>query len=289
MENEQVEQLIVAPTNDFLSFVPEDYREQSYVQDIAKAEDPHKELWTKFTGMQEALKTQPAGMPSLDAPPEQWEQWANAVAPKDVAVYGDLKPQLGEDKAHLKEVLDQIYEPQAMSGILETARKVGVQPYQLKAIVDTFTNQQLATAEQFVAQQHSTVEDYNKEFDTICQQKFGMDREKIVREGFDFLAKVDASMAQRANNLPNEQLADLAALAYTLKQKYGKEDHISSQGSTASPTSGHDVNTLKATISQKMSSEEYRNGFHPGNTQAIKEVRALSEQLSRLTQPRKGY
>jgi len=278
-----------APINDFMSFVPEEYHSNESVIEISRAEDPHKELWTKFNGMQESLKSQPAGMPSQDSPKEDWERWSTAVAPKDISAYGNIKPTLPEDKAHLQQFMDPVYDKQVVDQVLDTARQLGIQPYQMQGLMNKFNELQLGAADTFFNQNKEQMDNYNKEFDAICSQKFGSNRDRIVREGFDFLAKTDPEMAKRANNLPNEQLADLAALAYSMKQKYGREDSISSVGSTSQPGSGHDSNSLKAAISEKMNEEAYKNTFHPGHHQAVKEMRALSEQLGRLTNPTKGF
>src|SRR4051812_473404 len=85
---------------EFLSSVPEQYRNETFVQDLVRSEDPTTELWTKFAGMQAALQVQPGGMPSVEVAAEEWDKWASAVAPKDISLYGDVKPTLAEDKGY---------------------------------------------------------------------------------------------------------------------------------------------------------------------------------------------
>ncbi len=83
-------------------------------------------------------------------------------------------------------------------------------------------------------------------------------------------------------------MATVAALAYNLKQKYGLEDKLPGAGSLYTGGGG-DIVSLKADIGAKMNSPEYQNAFSPGHNRVVDEVKTLSSQLARLTQPRKGY
>jgi hypothetical protein len=276
-------------SDSFLSSVPEEYRNADYVTDIARAEDPTKDLWTKFSGMHSALKQQPGGMPSIEASTEEWAKWSEAVAPKDVSAYGDLKPQLGDTQADIKELLDPVYSPEVMQTVMENARQLGIQPHQLKGLVDTFNQLQVGAAEQYIQDQQQVKAENDKQFDDFCAKQFGRDRDKIVNEGFTFITQnVTPDLAARVNGLPNEALATVAALAYNLKQKYGVEDKLPGANSMYSGGGG-DIVSLKAEIGEKMNSPEHRNAFDPKHDQVVREVRELSTQLARLTQPRKGY
>lgn len=277
------------PGNEFLSSVPEQYHQESFVQDLVRSEDPTTELWTKFAGMHSALQTQPGGMPAIDAAPEEWAKWSEIVAPKDVSLYGSLKPEIGEDKSYLKELLDPVYTPEIMNTVMEGARQLGVQPHQLKGLVDTFNKLQVNAAEDYYQAQTQAKQEYDKQFDDFCSKQFGKDREKIVGEGFNFIAaNVTPELATHVNNLPNEALATVAALAYNLKQKYGVEDKLP-QADSLYTGGGGDIVSLKAAIGEKMNSKEYQNAFDSRHNQAVNDVKTLSAQLARLTQPRKGY
>jgi hypothetical protein len=298
MSDEMIQETVESPSvessggggsDSFLSSIPEQYRTESFAQDISRAEDPTQDLWTKFAGMHSALQVQPGGMPSIDAPAEDWAKWSETVAPKDVSVYGSLKPELGADKEYLKELLDPVYSPEIMNTVMENARQLGVQPHQLKGLVDTFNRLQLGAAEDYHQAMQQQKQEYNTQFDDFCAKQFGKDREKIVGEGFNFItANVSPELATHVNNLPNEALATVAALAYNLKQKYGVEDKIPGASSIYSGGGG-DIVSLKASIGDKMNSPEYQNAFSAGHQRAVDEVKSLSGQLARLTQPRKGY
>lgn len=285
-----IEAPVVASQSDsFIAGVPEEYRNESFVHDISRAEDPTKDLWTKFAGMQSALQQQPGGMPALDAPSEAWAKWSEAVAPKDISVYGDIKPSIPEEKSYLNELLDPVYTPEVATTVLDAARKLGVQPYQMKGLLDTFNGLQVGAAEQYHQAQEQAKQEYNQQFDDFCAKQFGKDREKIVGEGFNFIAaNVSQDLATHVNNLPNEALATVAALAYNLKQKYGVEDKLPGTGSMYTGGGG-DTTSLKAAIGEKMSSPAYSNAFDAQHNRTVEEVKQLSAQLARLTQPRKGY
>lgn len=287
--NPEAQVIIPGQSDSFLSSIPEQYRGESYAQDISRAEDPTQDLWSKFAGMQAALQVQPGGMPSLDAPPEDWAKWTEAVAPKDVSVYGDFKPQLAEGQEHLKELLDPVYTPEVMTTIKEAARQAGVQPHQMKGLIDTFNKLQVNAAQDYMQAQEQAKTEYNQQFDDFCAKQFGKDREKIVGEGFNFIAQnVSPDLAKHVNDLPNEALATVAALAYNLKQKYGMEDRLPGADSLYTGGGG-DITSLKSAIGEKMNSPEYQNAFDARHGQAVADVKGLSAQLARLTQPRKGY
>lgn len=276
-------------SDSFIAGVPEEYRNESFVHDISRAEDPTKDLWTKFAGMQSALQQQPGGMPSLDAPPEAWAKWSEAVAPKDISVYGDIKPIIPEEKAFLNELLEPVYSPEVTTKILDAARQLGVQPWQMKGLTGIFNELQVGAAEQYHMAQQQAKQEQDQQFDDFCAKQFGKDRERIIGEGFDFIAQnVGPELVEHVNNLPNEALATVAALAHTLKTKYGKEDKLPGPGSMYTGGGG-DIVSLKAAIGDKMNSPAYSNAFDALHNQTVAEVKQLSAQLARLTQPRKGY
>lgn len=290
LETPQIEAPLASNLSDsFMAGVPEEYRNESFVHDISRAEDPTKELWTKFAGMQSALQQQPSGMPALDAPVEAWTKWSEAVAPKDISVYGDIKPTIPEEKAFLNELLEPVYSPEITAKVLDTARQFGVQPWQMKGLIDTFNGLQVNAAEQYHMAQEQAKQVQDQQFDDFCAKQFGKDRERIIGEGFDFIAKnVGPELVEHVNNLPNEALATVAALAHTLKQKYGKEDTLPGTGSMYTGGGG-DIISLKSAIGEKMNSPAYSNAFDALHQQTVAEVKQLSAQLARLTQPRKGY
>lgn len=287
-------------SDSFLSSIPETYRNADYTTDILRSENPTEALWSKFHGMHESLKTQPAGMPALDAPAEEWSKWTTAVAPKDTSVYGDIKPTLPEEKAHLKDALESLYSPELLNPVLEAARAVGIQPYQFKAIADAFNNNQISQAEAFMqatqaaqtskeAADIAAKEKLDVDFDNYCTQKFGNQRQEIVGSGFEFLAKhVDPVLADSIKSLPNQQLAALAMFAFNVKNKYEKEDRLPNADGGVGFT-GNGEKELKATINEVMSSDAYSNPFHAGHDEAQGKIKNLSAQLARITQPRKGY
>jgi hypothetical protein len=284
----------------FLSSIPESYRSSDYATDILRSENPSEALWSKFHGMHESLKTQPTGMPSIDAPAEEWSKWTTQVAPKDTTVYGDVKPILSEDKAHLKEVMEQLYSPDLLNPVMEAARVAGVQPYQFKAIVDAFNNNQIGQAEAYLqsaeqaklSKENADLEAKNKldaDFDNYCTQKFGNTRQTVVGSGFEFLAKhVDPVLADSIKNLPNDALAAVAMFAHNVKTKYEKEDRLPNADGGVGFT-GNGEKELKSTINDVMSSEAYSNPFHAGHDEAQAKIKNLSSQLARITQPRRGY
>jgi predicted ABC-type transport system involved in lysophospholipase L1 biosynthesis ATPase subunit len=155
--------------------------------------------------------------------------------------------------------------------------------------MEVFNGLQVQAAEEYYNAQVEAKQSYDKQFDDFCSKQFGKDREKIVGEGFNFIAQnVTSDLVEHVNNLPNEALATVAALAYNLKQKYGVEDRLP-QADPMLSGGGNDMISLKQAIGDKMNSPEYSNAFHARHSHAVREVQALSEQLAKLTQPRRGY
>jgi hypothetical protein len=262
--------------------------------------DPNRAVWDRLHTMHETLQTQPGGMPSLDAPVEDWQRWTQTVAPKDISVYGDLKPTLTEEQAHLKDVVEQVYQPDFLNTITEAARQVGVQPFQMKALMDAYNNIELKVAEQYLTSQQQQAQlteqqkieaeaKLNKDFDDYCLQKFGTEREKIVGTGFDFLAKnVDKEMVDAVNALPNEALATVAALAYQMKQKYEKEDRLPNAGAMYTGE-GDSHLEIKNKINDLVNSKAFSDFRDPAHELTMTQVTQLSTQLARLEKPRAKY
>lgn len=279
---------IVSTSTSFIDTVPEEYRSREYTTSISQAENPQDALWKHLDGLETAMATRPGGIPADDAPDEAWAAWAQLIAPSDISAYGDLKPVLSEEQAHLKEVIDASYQPELLSKVLEAARSEGVLPRQFKSIINVFNNAQLEMANNFLQEQERQVAQLNHDFDKQFAIEFGNDKDKVIAEGKNFLKdNVSANMKQHVDALSNEALMLVAGLAYNAKQKYGREDTIP-QGGSASNLANDEI-TLKAEIQKAMCDPDYENPLSPRHQQAFDNVRNLSERLSKITQPNRGY
>lgn len=269
----------VIADNPFLSAIPIEYRETPWVQNILKSENPQEETWKQFANLQQTLGKRPGGMPHDDAPQEEWDRWAAAVAPKDISAYGDIKPQLPEDKAHLQPILEEGYPPELIVKVLESFRKYGVPKPAVKEAVGILNEFNISMAENLHQRILQEDGDKEEEFKKIFAEQFGpkyLDNE--YKAGVEFVRQhVPPKLAPYLDRLPNEALAIISGLAYAAKQKYGKEDTIPS-GNGAYVI--EDVASLKQTMDKAMSEEAYRNPMHPSHEAQKRKVAELATRLA---------
>lgn len=281
---------IVAPVNDFASSIPEEYHSEAYVQNLLQSENPQQELWKQFSGLQKAIGQRPGGMPSDDAPDDDWEKWTAAVAPKDISVYGDIKPILTEDQSHLKDMIEASYTPEFTATILEAFRKEGIPARSVKNLVNVFNQGQLQAAQQFSEQAQQETAKLDKQFDEMMSTTFGQDKAKVLEVGSKFIKEhIPPALQQSLQSRPNDELVTLAAAIYKLHNTYGKEDKLPTGGGQG--YAQNDEISLKAAIETAMTEENgaYANPMDAKHSAQVAKVKGLCDQLSKLTKPRGSY
>lgn len=265
------------------SYVPPEYKDAAYVQGILKSENPTAELWKQFAGLQQVLGRRPAGMPADDAPDEVWQRWAEAVAPKDVSAYGTITPELPEDKTHLKDLLGSAYSPELLRSVTEAARRAGISKKQFSDIVKPLNEFNIQQAEAFHQAQIQEIEAMEQDCDKLFTEAFGLDKMKVHEEGKAFFKEhLPNGLQKHLDKLPNEALVLISGLAYSMKQKYGREDSLP-RGGTSGSSTAEDPLSLKSEISKLMSLPEYQNTRDPGHQATMRQVRALQTKLAAKT------
>ena len=268
----------------FLSSIPSQYKDAEFVKDFATAENPTEALWGKFAGMHEALKAQPMGLPQEGAAPEEFTKWAQTIAPKDISAYGNLKPEITQE--NLKPILEQTYSSEFLTPMMNAARELGLQPFQLKGLMDVFHSNTVKAAEGHLAAQAQQKESLDKEFDALCTKQFGNEKEKVLKEGSDFLSRnVGKEWAPHVEALSNEGLAVVAQLAYNLKQKYGVEDKM--PGANPIVTGISSVDEIRSKMSDLSRDAAFSNMMDPKHQIIQNQYRDLAAKLSKLQPVRK--
>lgn len=268
----------------FLESVPEKYRNESYVQEFSKAENPAETLWSTFSTMKGLLDSPNTGLPPADAPVEKWAEWAASVAPKDIEAYGDIKPVLDESKPYLKELLEPVYTPQVINTVLSEAQKLGMQPFQIKGFMDAINKLQVGAAEQYHLHNINTATQRDADFNNLCQNVLGKEAKNIIDEGFNYLAaSVPKELVDDVKDLPNKSLAAVAYLAFNLKQKYGREDALPGVGAGHPSAPAETLETLRAKVADLISNPVHKDPFHSGHDAMVKEVDDLCGRIASLT------
>ncbi len=271
--------------NDFSSSIPQEYRDKPYIKTLLEAENPQTEVWKQFDGLQTLLGKRPAGMPGDDAPKEEWDKWVQSIQPKDISVYGDIKPTVPEDKPHLKEYIEQSYDPKLTQGILEAARVAGITKRQMSSLMEAYNKQQLEVADsyhtQLQTQQLESQKQMDADFDKVFTQEFGSDRDKVESAAREYIAKeTPENLKKHLPTLSAEALALVAGTIYSVKQKYGKEDTIPKN--LNSYNEANDAISAKDALVKAMAAEEYKNPFHPRHAIAKEAVRLASENAAKF-------
>src|SRR5438045_8419858 len=81
----------------------------------------------------------------------------------------------------------------------------------MKAVMDTFNQNQLTAAEALHMNQIAQQEELNNNFESLMAKEFGKVKDEVIQVGSNFIkSNIPESLKPYLNNLPNEALAVLA-------------------------------------------------------------------------------
>lgn len=272
----------LTPSN-FMDFVPEEYRANPALKDFLSQENPAEALLSQIVNLSDLVQNNPDTIPGAEATPEQWQKWLEAHQPQDISVYGQLKPQLPAEQAHLQEFLDAGYSPKFTEKIATAAKQAAIHPKQFQVLLNAFNEVQLEAAREFHQTTAKNEQDLNTNFDTVMNNTFGAKKMEAIDIGRGVIKQVlPAELMPHVEALSNEGLAVVAALAYNMHKKYGLEDSIKPGTSTAMPT---DEIGLKNMIQEAMADPAASDPWLPTHSSVNAKIQGLVAQLANV---RKG-
>lgn len=144
-------------TPDFMSFVPESFRQESFVQDISKSDKPFDNLFEQFKNAQSKigqLSQQKPGLevPGDDATEEAIKNFHKALGvPDTVDGYDFSAPDISKEPQELQDLLKAGASPEYEKMIKEVFHKAGITPKQAKALKEANDNFQIEATKAMLA------------------------------------------------------------------------------------------------------------------------------------------
>ncbi len=265
---------ITLPEKVFSDFIPEAFKNSESVKAALAAQNPSEYVFQRLSDLEASLSTMDR-VPKDDATPEQIKAWVESVKPADLNAYGDLAPKLGEHHAHLQDMMNAAYSADVTNTIKNAAQEVGVQPWQLKHVMEKVNGSQLELADSIHKQALESEQTLNSDFDKLMTTHFGTERTKVQDIGKQFLADhVSADLQPYLRTLPNEALVLLASAAYNAHRKYGLEDTLPA---TTTHAVGNSKAEMDAAISEAMSTLQTMDQFSPQYQAQQAKIRQLCD------------
>lgn len=227
-------------TPDFQSFIPDDYKEKSWVKDLKDAGS----LFKMVDDQNAALGRRPAGIPEDNATAEQRAEFNKAFGVPEKAD-GYKLPDTVEGDTAAVEFHGKI---QALFHKAELITK------QAEAIAEGFGDLAQGMTPDSEAQE--------AEFQKLADAEFGTDREKIINEANQLIARfTPESMKDEIDKLGNKEQMVLASVLKGIRNEYISEDEIpSGPGAATSNPADRQAEAIAILSDLK---DPYHDAMHP--------------------------
>jgi len=245
-----------APTVDFQSLIPEEYREEKSLQNFNKMDDFVK----SYLHSQKLVGLDKIAIPNKHATDEDWKEVYKKLGSPETA--DDYKYSLPEDHAVPEDTL---------KSFSEEAVKLGLLPNQADGIMKYYNE----VINQGVAEQNVKSEEARKISEQELRQEFGSTFDNRITGaknlatatlGADFLNNTTLSDGSKLGD--NPQIVKAFA---QLSEKLSEDDIV--KGDTPDYMTANDITKQIASLQQKGSA--YWDKKHPAHAIAVDEVAAL--------------
>ena len=257
--------------------IPEAYRDRGWAKDIKSPDD----LWKLTDNAQSLIGKRPAGIPTADAPQEEWDKFYQAVGRPSAPSEYKLTDEFEGLPEGVK--LDE-YKSKAQ----ELAHKIGLSPKQAEDLWNGYMNMELESVKGLQEQALQREAELDKEFDQLSSTLFGDSFKDVSEQAQRYLGEVlpdelrDVPAALADNPKALLALIKIANHSQTeirnVKKKYGAEDKLAS-GSQASAVSQQE-------ILQKMNDAKTKYTqapvFSPERQSLNAEIESLRRQLQAI-------
>lgn len=244
--------------------VPEEYRNKGYMSKIKDIPT----LFKSFDSAQELIGKRPAGVPHVDAPQEEWNQFYKTLGRPDTPDGYEVKlPELPEG---LKSSDEQL------KSFKEKAYELGLTPKQAQALIEFDVERQKGVLASINESQNVSQKQLDDEFDKLSAKVFGDRADSAIKNTKKLLGQyVPQEFADKIKDLDNNSLIALTSVLDGITRDFISEDHTF-RGDNRVPTSKEDL--LKE-AHNLMTSEAYRTPFHVDHDSTYKRVQDIYQQV----------
>lgn len=253
---------------DFISQVPEEYREKEYMKGI----DSMDSLLKTFDNAQSLIGKKTVGIPTQEDPPEKWSEFYNKMG----------RPESPDNYEFEKvEMPEGINLPEEMS---ESFRKVlhdaGLTQTQAKQLKKAYDENMLEQYQKLKADQDAQFEEMNNEFESMLDKHFGDRKDEAAERVNKLLADhAPAEFKDHLSQLDNKNLMLMTTVLDNIHKKYIGEGRIPEGDSTNSDTT---VESLRAEGQKLMKSDAWKNPMDTQHDATKKRVGEIYKEVARL-------
>lgn len=264
--------------------VPDAYKEATWAQNIKS----HDDLWGQFANAQTLIGKRPAGIPTADAPPEEWEKFYTAKGRPEAPDKYELNSQFEgiPDGFDLSE-----YENKAKNFF----HKLGLSPKEAQQAWADYMGMELEAVQTMQSKQAEQKAALDKEFDDLAAKLWGDKYKDVEAKSLDVLKtavppeladaipyiaenpKALAAVLKLIEHSDNEA-SSLRSEMDLIRKKYGVEDKLNS-GAQSAGSSPDDI--VKQLTEANMRVRDL-DPFSPERKELITKIESLRGQLSRV-------
>ena len=257
--------------------VPETYADKGWAQNIKS----HDDLWGQFANAQELIGKRPAGIPTGESQPEEWEKFYQALGrPDDPNGY---EFNLREDLS-LPEGMDlSPYEEKAKAFF----HKLGLPADKANEAWNDYLSMELGGVQQNQQDMEERQKELDAQYDKLTQEMYGDKYSEVEKRSLDFInqalpEEMRDVIPQIADNpkalLAMVKLADFAQSQISeVRQKYGAEDKLA----TGVQAAGMSEQEVIAKLVEQKTLAKNAAPFSNDRKRAEEEINKLRGQLSK--------
>jgi hypothetical protein len=266
---------------DFMSVVPESFRESQWVKDTAKSEKPYETLFKRFEDQQKMLgeKSKALEIPGPDAPPEKIKEFHKAMGvPDKPEGYEYTLPDISKEPEAVRKILEErAKDPIFINKMREKALSVGITPQQFKDMAAEFDGITIAQIKANVENQKALIAADAAKRDETFKQLWGDAAPAKIKNADDILANpnVIPDIVRKSND---SRVLMVAALDYIYEKNF-KNDKVNPGSMGAPPMTPQ---SIRARILELTSKPEYSNFQLAGHKELKRAVEALYLEEDRM-------
>ncbi|HEY9791441.1 MAG TPA: hypothetical protein V6D22_13640 [Candidatus Obscuribacterales bacterium] len=271
----------------FMDIVPADLREEQFVKDFAKAENPFDALFKGYKGAQELIgrKSNAVEIPGENATPEQVQAYRKAVGvPETPDGYKFSERDLSKEPEAVQKVWKASGNDALYKVVAQAAHEAGIPPAQLAKLVETVEGHNLNQIKTMVAAAQQSAEQQNVKIkEDFAKFYGGQDKADAARRiGEETLKKV--GMPKEIAQMGAD--AALIWLANTLHQKVYSNDKLSTNGGGAPQMTKQELHNKimqeRAKTDPRTGKPIYSDKAHPQHKQHFAYVQSLYKDLHEM-------
>ena len=250
------------PPNDFISTVPEQFRDKPYMKEVTSFD----KLFKDFDNAQSLIGQKSFEVPKADAPEETVNAFLEKIRPESKDVYEfpetEYSKKFGKDEAF-----------QGQMG--ELFHKAGLLPHQAKMLVEGYDSAIMSKAMEVANQAETQAADFEK----LADGHFGAEKAAKLKIANDMLKQhTPDAFKDKLHNLDNESVMIMSSILNDIHGKYMSEDSLNI-GGKGTVTDGA---AIQEEARQLMTSPEYKDFRHPQHDATVARVNELYASVGKM-------